>query len=87
MPPKKKSLDHNRLRRIADQVASYPNGPDSELMRLLKSAEGLKSAEVPKGSGITRVTMCGISATATGGEVNALVNWSNKARRILNSAA
>lgn len=84
---KKAVLDHSRLRRIADMIASYPNGPDSELMRYLRAQEGLKAAEVPRGSGIYRVTLSGISAQSTGGEINALVNWGNKARRLLNAAA
>lgn len=87
MATKKKTLDHGRLSRLAADIASYPTGPDSELIRLLKEREGLKLAEVPKGSGVHRVTMAGISAQSTGGPINALVNWGNKARRVVASAA
>lgn len=87
MATKKKGLDHGRLRRLADDIASYPAGPDSELIRLLKEREGLRLAEVPKGSGVYRVTLAGISAQSTGGPINALVNWGNKARRTVATAA
>lgn len=87
MPPKKTALDHSRLRRLADEIAAYPNGPDTALIQRLKADEGAKFAEVPKGSGTYRASLAGISATSTGGYTNALVNWGNKARRTLNSAA
>ncbi len=69
--------------RLADLIAAEAPHNRVELIGLLQSQEGLKLEEK---NGLTVARMAGIEAEAHGGEMQAIVNWGNKARRWLRTA-
>lgn len=84
---KAKAPDLAKLKSLADQIASYPSGPDTELLELLKRDEGLKLTFTPSAGGIYKARMAGVTAQSSGGNIMALNNWANKARRLIKDAA
>ncbi|WP_226783177.1 hypothetical protein [Oceaniglobus trochenteri] len=71
-------------RRLAARIAAEAPHNRVELIGDLQSREGLKLRTTSEGR--TYAKMAGIEAGARGGEMQAVINWGNAARRALNAA-
>ena len=72
-------------RRLAARIAAEAPGNRVELIGDLTAREGLKLRTTSEGR--TYAKMAGIEAGARGGEMAAVINWGNAARRALMVAA
>lgn len=63
------------------EAMNHDSGRDL-LVEELKGA-GAKIGEVPKGSGVLKITHLGVSCQSTAGIPNALTVWAQKARRAI----
>jgi|OM-RGC.v1.031574543 hypothetical protein len=83
-PRKPKGPDHDALRAVVEKAEGYAPTQYAALGAVLEAENG---AKVTTKCDVTIVTLAGLKAQSTAGKVNALLNWMNKARRILRDVA
>jgi hypothetical protein len=82
-----KKLDLEKLKLLADEIASYGGGDFTNLIHRLETEEGMKSTSTPNGGGLYRITLAGLKASSTSSTSGALINWGNSARRLVAKGA
>lgn len=84
--PKAKGLDVERLARCCEQIDALANSHFRDLSEALQTSQALKLSAVRGDLPRVKATMVGIAATGRD-QREALVNWSNAARRAIRRGA
>lgn len=74
-------LDLTRLRRFAAEIAAMGGADLSRLEDHYRASEGLVMDEMPEGAGIWICKMLDVISSSSESRRQALINWSNAARR------
>lgn len=77
----RKALDPVRLKALADEIGACPVGKLGDLRHRLEVEEGMTARSTTEGR--LYVTLAGLEVGARGDTLQAMVNWGNKARRIV----